>query len=397
MNSLTLQNATFKQRSRLDTRKVLLGAVVLLILLVLISHPVYTHLRAAGLLLRIQDPNQSGSLVRFRTYPVEERLTTIETSSGAIPARLYIPQGADHAPGMVIVHGVHHLGIEEPRLVRFARAVSSSGIQVLTPQLASLADYQIDNQSIAVIGDSVRRLSSDLGQKVGVLGLSFAGGLSLLTAADERYVPYIEFVVSVGAHDDLERVSGFLISNSIARPDGSTLQMEAHEYGPLVLIYSHVNDFFPEGDVDAARKALRLLLWEQVDDSKKAAAGLSPASRSKMELLYQHQSSKLAEEMKQVIAKHRTEMAPVSPHGHLASLHVPILLLHGAADNVIPPTELLWLQNDAPPHYVKNALISPAISHVSMEGGPSFGDKFRLVHFMAQMLDLGEERESVGH
>jgi pimeloyl-ACP methyl ester carboxylesterase len=187
-------------------------------------------------------------------------------------------------------------------------------------------------------------------------------------------------------------VSDFLITNKIVRPDGTILEMSAHEYGPLVLIYSHVNDFFPAADVDAAGKALRLLLWEQVDESKKAAAQLSPSSREIMELLYQHQSARLSHEMKQVIARHQAEMVPVSPHGHLSSLHVPVLLLHGAADNVIPPSELLWLKNDVPRHYLKNALISPAISHVSMEGEPSLGDKFRLVHFMAQLLDLAGQQ-----
>ncbi len=392
----TVQSAPPKQHPGGRSKRAFVVILVLLVFLLIVTHPVYTHLRAAGLLLRIQDPNQSGMLMRMGTYPVEEKLTTIPTSSGTIPGRLYIPQGAAHAAGMVIVHGVHHLGIEEPRLVKFARAVSASGIQVLTPELASLADYQIDNQSIVLIGDSARKLSSDMGQKVGVLGLSFAGGLSLLAAADTRFQPCIQFVVSVGSHDDLERVSNYLITSTIVRPDGSSLQMPAHEYGPLVLIYSHVDDFFPPSDVETARQALRLLLWEQVNESKKAAGQLSPGSRDKMELLYQHQSAKLADEMKRVIARHRPEMAPVSPHGHLISLHVPVLLLHGAADNVIPPSELLWLQNDIQPRYVKNALISPAISHVSMEGEPSLGDKYRLVHFMAQMLSLTGERELVG-
>jgi len=387
-----LPGSSVQQPPHRHSRRIQFG-VILLIVLLLMAHPVYSHLRAAGLLLRIQDPNQPGTMARISTYPVQEKLTTVATSSGTIPARLYIPQGATHAPGMVIVHGVHHLGIQEPRLVRFARAVSSSGIQVLTPELASLANYQIDSQSIALIGDSARSLSADMGHKVGVLGLSFAGGLSLLAAADDRYAPFIQFVVSVGSHDDLERVSGFLITNQIVRPDGTTLAMSAHEYGPLVLIYSHVDDFFPATDVEAARKSLRLLLWEQVDESKTAAAQLTPASRAKMELLYQHQSAKLADEMKQVISRHRADMATVSPHDHLSSLHVPVLLLHGAADNVIPPSELLWLQNDIPPHYVKDALISPAISHVSMEGEPSVGDKFRLVHFMAQMLALTDSAE----
>lgn len=355
----------------------------------------FTHLRAAGLLLRIQDPNQAGILARISTYTVTESLTEVVTPSGKIHARLYLPVGVAGAPGMVIVHGVHHLGIEEPRLVRFARAMAASGIRVLTPELAALADYQVDSNSVALIGYSARRLSSDVGQKVGVLGLSFAGGLSLLAASDPKYEPYIRFVISVGAHDDLERVSGFLISNTIARPDGTILQMAAHEYGPLVLIYSHAEDFFPPADLPVAHNALRLLLWEKVDESKKESERLSGPSRQKMEFLYKHDPAALNGEMKQAIARHQAEMSPVSPHRHLGSLHVPVLLLHGAADNVIPPSELLWLQKDVPHEYLINALISPAISHVSMEGEPSLSDKFHLVHFMAQMLQLESDVRAV--
>jgi len=172
-------------------------SVLVLLSALLLARPALTHLRAAGLLLRIQDPNQRGVLATRSTYPVEESPTEVATPFGSIPARLYIPKGADNAPGMVIVHGVHHLGIEEPRLVRFARAMSASGMRVLTPELAALADYRVDSQSVTLIGYSARRLSSDVGQKVGVLGLSFAGGLSLIAAVDPQYEPYIRLVISV--------------------------------------------------------------------------------------------------------------------------------------------------------------------------------------------------------
>ena len=396
MNTLASQSPASGQRRRYRA-KVVWSAIIVLLFGLLAAQPFYTHLRALGLLLRIQDPDRQGTVARLGTYAVDEEPTSVTTSSGAVRARLYIPRGVTHPPGMVIVHGVHHLGIDEPRLVKFARAVSASGIRVLTPELPALADYQIDDRSIPVIGESARNLSTEMGQKVGLLGLSFAGGLSLLTAADARYAPYVQFVVSVGSHDDLERVSGFLITNTIARPDGTILQMPAHEYGPLVVIYSHVEDFFPPGDVEPARKALRLLLWEQVDESRKAAEQLSPASREKMELLYKHQAGSVVSQMKQVISQHRAEMAAVSPHGHLGGLHVPVSLLHGAADNVIPPSELLWLKQDVPKEFLKNALISRAISHVSMEGEPSAGDKIRLIHFMAQMLEMTGETQPIAN
>jgi pimeloyl-ACP methyl ester carboxylesterase len=268
-----------------------------------------------------------------------------------------------------------------------------SGIQVLTPELASLADYQVDARSIDIIGYSARDLSQSLRQKVGVLGISFGGGLALLAASKPQFERYIRFVVSVGAHDDLERVSEFLIANRIGRPDGTTLQMAAHEYGSLILIYSHTEDFFPPAEVATAHEALRLLLWENVDESRKQAEQLSPASRAKMELLYNRQVGPLAAEIERVIAQHRAEMAAVSPHDQLKALHVPVLLLHGSADNVIPPTELLWLQHDVPPADLVLALTSPVLSHVSLEGKPTLGDNLRLVRFMAKLLELVDDRQ----
>lgn len=386
-----LQSASGAQR-KLRWLAIILFAFFLVFLL--LARPGYTYLRAAGLLLRIEDPQHPSRIDSIHTYSVEESLTEMRTPLGQIHARLYTPQGIKNPPGMLVVHGVHHLGIDEPRLVAFARALSASGIQILTPELPALADYQVDAHSIDLIGESARDFSQSLRQKVGVLGISFGGGLSLLAAATPRYENYIRFVVSVGAHDDLERVSQFFIANQIARPDGTMLQMPAHEYGPLVLIYSHVDHFFPPADVATAHEALRLLLWEKVEESRKQAERLTPASREKMELLYTHHVEPLADEIKQVIVQYHADMAAVSPHSRLQSLHVPVLLLHGSADNVIPPTELLWLQRDVPPGDLESALATPVLSHVSMEGKPTLADNLRLVRFMAKMLELVDDRQT---
>jgi dienelactone hydrolase len=345
-------------------------------------------------LLRIRNPQQAGIIGSIHTYPVEESLTEIRTPPGTIRARLYIPKGIADPPAILIVHGVHHLGIDEPRLVAFARAMSSSGIRVLTPELHSLADYRVDTESIDLIGYSARSFSQSVRQKVGVLGISFGGGLSLLAASDPRFERFVRFVLSVGAHDDLQRVSQFFVSDQIARPDGTTLHMTAHEYGRLILIYSRVDDFFPPTEANTAHEALRMLLWEKADESRKIAEALSPTSRKKMELLYNHHVDTFATEIEQSLARHRAEMSAVSPHGRLQALHVPVLLLHGAADNVIPPSELLWLKEDVPYSDLKSVLISPAISHASMESKPTLADNLCLVHFMVQMLELADDPQA---
>lgn len=353
----------------------------------------WAHLRAIGLLLRIQNPQNPVMLAKIDRSPVEETMTEVPTPSGAIRARLYVPINNRSAPGMVVIHGMHHLGINEPRLVAFSRAIASSGIRVLTPELLSLTDYRVDRASIDLIGYSAESLAKNVEGKVGVLGLSFAGGLSLIAATDPRFAPYVNFVLAMGAHDDLERVSRFLVTNRIQRPDGSILETQAHEYGALILIYSHLEDFFPSADVPTAHDALRLFLWEKVEESRKVAQRLSPASQQTMELLYDHHQDTLSKQIEQVIIQHQAEMAAVSPHGKLGSLRVPILLLHGAEDSVIPPSELLWLQQDVPHKALRAALISPLFSHVDMRNKSPLMDTVRLVHFMAQIFELTDGAE----
>ena len=196
------------------------------------------------------------------------------------------PVGVKHPRGMVAVHGIHHLGMDEPRLVGFAKAVAGSGLAVLTPQIDSLADYHVDAASIAMIGESAAWLDNRLGgQKVTVTGISFAGGLSLMAARDPRYQPRIRALVVMGAYDDLARVSRFLATGVQELPDGTSEPHPAHDYGASVFVYAHLGQFFPAGDLDLAHEALRDWLWEEPDKAGIAMQKLSPPARATMDAL----------------------------------------------------------------------------------------------------------------
>jgi hypothetical protein len=349
------------------------------------------HLRAASLLLRIQDPNGPSRLARYHTYAISESPSELATPHGNVRARLYTPLGRPNPPGVVVVHGVHHLGVDEPRLMAFSRALAQSGIQVFTPELPDIADYQITHGSVDVIGAAAQQFSRKIGLPVGVLGLSFAGGESLLAAADPQYSNSIAFVMSIGAHEDMHRVAEFFVTGRIARPDGTIVSMKPHEYGPLVLMYSHLNEFFPPADVPTAKETLKLLLWEDVADSRLAATKLGTDSQQKMARLYDHDCSIFNVQIRTAIDRHATEMAAVSPHGKLQSLNRPVLLLHGAGDDVIPATEMLWLTKDVPEPYLRDSLITPLLSHVDIAKEPPISEKLALVHLMAQLLELSDE------
>jgi pimeloyl-ACP methyl ester carboxylesterase len=362
-------------------------SVLLALALLSLYVPARQHSSAVSLLMHIADPNAHGVFADYDTRAVQVVATTVNGPS-AIRAKLYLPANTEHAPAMVVLHGVHHLGIEEPRLVNFSRAIASHGTIVLTPEMADLADYHVEPDAIEVIGASVHDLVRRTGaQKVGVLGLSFAGGLALIAAGDPRFAPEISFVTAVGAHDDLARVLRFFATNQIPRPDGSTLKMQAHEYGPLVVAYASPEDFFSAADVAPAREAIKLWLWEKPDAARQQTANLTPQGREKLDRLFAHRVDVLGPELLAAIEKHRDQIASVSPAGKLGRITCPVLVVHGAGDNVIPPSETEWLAEGVPSGLLVEALISPAVSHVEVGGsGPGLRDKLNLVHFMSEML-----------
>ncbi len=348
---------------------------------VLLWRPVGTHVRAASLLERFGDAS-AGASADVR----EELLPIARANENPIRARLYLPRGSSRG-AIVLVPGVHHLGIDEPRLVRFARAVSASGVVVLTPEIGALIDYRIEGASADEIGEAAHVLHERVGRPIGVMGMSFAGGLALLAASDPRFVPDVAFVVAVGAHDDLARVARFFATDAIARPDGSILHLTAHPYGPLVLVYDHVQDFLPAADLADTKDALRLWLWEEKDAARARLASLPSDARSKLGALFNGDIASIAPQLLAEIDASDGALRAASPHGRLAGLRAPVYLLHGAGDSVIPATETLWLAREVPQGLVRDVLVSPAIVHVEMEGEPSLRQKLALVDFMAEVLD----------
>jgi dienelactone hydrolase len=356
--------------------------------------PAIHHAQAAGVLLRL-DPSapSAGGLRDFDTHAVDESELTFETPYGSAKARLYEPRNAGRPPGLVMVHGVHHLGMDEPRLMRFARSMASTGVVVLTPDVRELADYAVDDRSIHTLGAATIVLGRRLpwAPAVGLMGLSFAGGLALLAASDMRYAPSIAYVVAVGAHDDLARVSRFFATGRIEQADGSILEMQPHDYGPLVLVYAHASDFFPPDDVPVAQEALRLWLGDEKSDARKRAEALSGASKTKLDALFDGHIDTIAAELLHDVDAREGAMHAVSPHGNISGLRAPAFLLHGAKDNVIPASETLWIAHDLPPGTQRSVLVSRLIGHVELEGEPTAGERWAAVHFLAGVLGKAHE------
>jgi len=376
--------------------RILAWLLLLIPLAVALLYPIaQDYLRAASLLQRISDPNDAGWIANYDVRPVDVHDTMFDFRGKPIPARIYLPRGAGFAAGIVVVHGMHELGINEPRLVNFARSLAASGFFVMTPLVPGIADYRVQAESADLIGTAVQSFAQQLNvPKVGILAISFSGGLSLVAASDPQYASSIAWVASVGGYYDLAHVLRFFATGEALRPDGSVEHLSPHEYGPLIVMYDEPQDFFSSQDAQTAHNALKVLLSGDGKASEALTKTMTPADQQIMQNIYHKQRESLTPAILTEIDKRREELAAASPAGHLRFLHMPVLLLHGSDDSIIPPTEMLWLERDIPKEHLVTALISPAIGHVDFGNKVKLRDRLALVHWMALMIH--EARSTTG-
>ena len=349
------------------------------------------HLQALEILDLVSGQRVPWVISKAIAEPVGTRELHFETEEGLIRARLYVPTGHANAPGLIVLHGVHHLGIDEPRLMGFAAAMASCGLRVLTPELPDIKDYHVDQSSVRMIGESARWFAVQTGKPVGVMGLSFSGGLALVAAADPLYRPEFKFVFAVGSQDSMNRVARYYRTGEDARPNGTVERLPAHEYGPLVLEYEYLEDFVPRQDVAAVRKVLRAHLYEDKPGEVQAIARLTEAQKGESRKLMDTGGAETRAAIERSTAKHAAEMAGLSPRGRLKRMTTPVYLLHGQADNIIPAAETLWMASELPGEALQAVLVSPVLSHLDVdEAKPGLWDEWRLVHFFALVMHASE-------
>jgi pimeloyl-ACP methyl ester carboxylesterase len=387
MTTVPWQGRNLSRKTRLLPWLLLLLPVVVAAL-----YPVaQNYLRAASLLERISDPRAAGWIANYGVHPVDVHETSFDFRGHAIRARVYLPRGVGFAPGIVVVHGMHELGIDEPRLVSFARSLAASGFFVMTPLVPEIADYRVRPESADLIGTAARNFSQQLDvPKVGIFAISFSGGLALVAAADPQYQPAIAWVASIGGYYDLAHVLRFFATGDAVRPDGKIDHLQPHEYGSLIVVYDEPQDFFSPQDTTLAQGALKMLLHGDGKASEALTKRMSPNGQRIMQDIYQKRRANLAPAILAEIEKRSEALAAASPAGNLRFLRVPVLLLHGTDDTVIPPTEMQWLKRDMPQDKLVDALQSAAIGHVEMDTKVGWSERLALVHWMALMIHTAQ-------
>ena len=335
----------------------------------------------------------------FRPSPAIT-LSVVERSLPGLPKPIRVLEAAPGAggdgahgrplPGWVLLHGVTVLGLDHPSLLRFVQAMAASGARVMVPEITpwTALDLDLDEAQRRLRG-SIQWLAHAPGVAaggVGVAGFSFGGPQALLAASDPHVARDVRQVLAWGSYARLPGALHFALTGEYEHAGGIG-RLEPDPYGRWVTAASllpwvgqdaqaealgasevgaPLPDFAANAEVarlvaDALRGlARRWGAWAMdamhpSGDLEKAAVRrtLPPEAHPLFDLLAPPAGIAPDREMAEALgrgliglaARHSPLMDPLRGIQDRGGIGVPVHLLHGREDILIPWSETEKLQD----------------------------------------------------
>ena len=395
--------------------------ILIVSLLVIVGVVSLPFVDALAFIARAADmPGAAHSVAEWRAQPYTvDPILQIPTRHGPVDARLYRPTTGSSRRAVTLVPGVHMDGIRESRLVGMAEDLAASGFTVLTVASPDLQRFRITPESTDIIEDAALWLASGpngaplaADGKIGMLGISFSGGLSIVAAGRPRLRDKVSYVMSFGGHGDLPRVMKYLCSGNapampplgegtkdVAGAEHVTIK-PPHDYGVAVVLSGIADHVVPADQVEPLRQGILTFLTasslDMIDKpraevefkrAREFAATLPEPAQTLMTYVNDRAVDKLGPVLLPVVESlsQREEHVALSPE-RATPPSAAVFLLHGAEDNVIPSVETVLLTNYLRGKTEVHAVLSGLITHAEVDRSAAAIEVWRLVGFWRALM-----------
>jgi dienelactone hydrolase len=381
-------------------RKLAIGSAVAVIIIAGAGYAGKRDLHGWALVFRAA--NGQGVLRRLAdidTVPIDERLVSIPGRDGSVRARVYEPLTIARQT-VLLVSGLHPAGIDEPRLIDLARKLAEANVVVVTPDIPELSRFEVTPVVTRRIEETGVWLATASGLapsgRIGLMGVSFSGGLAMVAAGRPSLRDHLRFVLSLGGHDDLLRVLRYFctgVDSSLWHQTG----LPPHDYGVAIVLLNVAQDLVPPEQVAPLTDGVRRFLWASYLDTvdKAQANRLFVALRAEAKRLPEPSARLLDYVNNRDVAHLGPLLLPhVGAYAGAAALSparsplptVPVFLLHGRDDTVIPSSEAQFLAARLRGRAATRLLVSDLLSHANADQPPHVTSIWHLAHFWGDVL-----------
>jgi dienelactone hydrolase len=382
--------------------RVLAAIVVIAAVLAYVAVP---YVRAASLFVRTA--HVGGRVEQFAAEHAHAVTVmprrTVPTRSGEVPARLYRPEGSI-SRSVLLIPGIHSMGIDEPRLTALAKDLAGSGVMVMTMALPDLQHYQLTVRSTDVIEDvagwMTRQPELAPDGRIGIIGISFAGGLSIVAAGRPSIRDKLAYVLSFGGHADMPRVMRYLATGEEVHVPGVE-NYPPHDYGVAVILYGLADQgIVPAEQIAPLRKGVETFLYASqltlvdmnqanatFEKARQYAKTLPEPAATYMRYVNDRNVAKLGPALVPYLAALGAD-SPTLSADRAPPPAAPVFLLHGSGDTVIPAAESVLLAD-----YLRkkgtnvHLLLSDLITHAEIDRAAAATETMKLVSFWADVLN----------
>ena len=382
--------------------RILAAVLVIAAVLAYLAAP---YVRAASLFVRVA--HLGGRVEQLAAQQAHTVIImpphTVATRNGDVPAQFYRPDGR-FSRSVLLIPGIHSMGINEPRLTALAKDLAGSGVLVMTLALPDLQRYRLTVRSTDVIEDAVTWMAgrTDLAPdgRIGLIGISFAGGMSVAAAGRPPIRDKLAYVLLFGGHADLLRVLHYLVTGEEQQLPGIRT-IPPHDYGVAVLLFQFADQgVVPAEQVAPLRKGIETFLYASqltlVDmnqanatfqQAREYAKTLPEPARTYMTYVNDRNVKQLGPAVLPYLNEPGVDSPTLSADRADAVPSAPVFLLHGSEDSVIPTAESVLLadyltKKGADVHL----LISELITHAEIDRAAAASETMKLVSFWAGVL-----------
>jgi pimeloyl-ACP methyl ester carboxylesterase len=251
------------------------------------------------------------------------------------PGEATVYRGA--APGrgvLVMIHGMSPHAEQDARWVQLARGFARAGLTAVTPHLESVAALRMEVGQVAEVEAWTAAVADHFGERVGLFSVSFSGGISLLAAARPAVRDRLRAVCVIGAYGDV----GASIRYVFTDPDSDP-------YGRLIAL----GNFADRSVADPEGWLRRVMLSQAADNFHKrphrmTAADVPQPLADTLRALESDPATRMRC-WEAVEASGLPEIDGLDVITRVDGLRVPVTLIHGQTDRVIPASQSAQLRD----------------------------------------------------
>lgn len=320
---------------------------------------------------------------------LDEYEHVVDRGDREIPVSVLSPKGVSRPlPGWVVLHGVSRPGRFHPTLLRFARALASSGTVVVVPQVPEWKALKLAPEhtkpTVRAAISALDRNPNVRDGSYGLIGFSFGCPQAMIAAADDEVAPRLSEVVGFGGYCDLTSTVRFQMTG-VHRWANEKLCLRPDPYGRWIIGGNHITSVPEFADATDVAEALlqlaieagerRILAWDPSYDPLilRLRRTLSEERARLFDLFAPTSDAEVdftrADEVALKIGRVAAACSPLlDPAPSLPGVRAIVRLIHGKQDHLIPFTETLRLSSRFPSETPVDTTITALFTHSDQEG-----------------------------